>query len=104
MSTVLTAHIQLDENRVAWIDDTNIKAIEIAIDRIAHGWSPEEIYFQHYGYLSLAQIYAALSYYYDHQSEFDAQIEQDVQEVRELRAKTQDTPLHQRLRSMGLLK
>ncbi len=37
MSTVLTAHIRLDESGIAWIDDTNIKVIEVAMDRIAHG-------------------------------------------------------------------
>jgi hypothetical protein len=40
----------------------------------AHGSSPEEISFQH-PHLSLAQIHAALSYYYDHQQEIDAYIE-----------------------------
>ena len=102
MSTV-TAHIRLDENDVAWIDDTKVKVIEIAIDKIASGASPEEMHFQ-YPHLSLAQIHAALTYYYDHQQEFDAAIAQQLQEVSELRAKAGDTPLHARLRSLGLLK
>jgi uncharacterized protein (DUF433 family) len=102
MSNV-AAHIRLDENEVAWIDDTRIKVIEVAIDKIANGSSPEEMHFQ-YPHLSLAQIHAALTYYYDHQQEFDAQMARQLQEVSELRAKAGDTALHARLRSLGLIK
>jgi len=73
MSQTLTTHIRLDDRGVAWIDDTNVKVIEVALDRIAHGSSPEEICDQHDGYLSMSQIHAALMHYYDHQSEFDAE-------------------------------
>jgi hypothetical protein len=51
----------------------------------------------------MAQIHAALSYYYDHQAEFDAEIERQLQEYDELRAKVEDSPLRQRLRAMGKL-
>ena len=60
MPVSTTAHIRLDDRGVAWIDDTNTKVIEVALDMIAHGWSPEEIHFQH-AHLSLAQIHAALA-------------------------------------------
>ena len=103
MSTVVQSHIRLDENRVAWIDDTKVKVIEIAVDKIAHGSSPEEMHFQ-YPHLSLAQIHAALTYYYDHQEEFDAEIARQLQDVKNLRAASQATPLHDRLRSLGLTK
>lgn len=74
MVTTPTAHIFLDERGFAWIDDTNVKVVEVVLDKLAYGSSPEEIHFQH-PYLSLAQIHAALSYYYDHQQEIDAYIE-----------------------------
>jgi uncharacterized protein (DUF433 family) len=54
-----TAHIWLDDRGAAWIDNTNTKVIEAVLDMIAHGWSPEEIHFQHPN-LPLAQIHAAL--------------------------------------------
>jgi hypothetical protein len=54
MLTIAVTHIWLDEDGVAWIDDTTIKVIEIAIDKIATGSSPEEMHFQH-PRLSLAQ-------------------------------------------------
>ena len=55
MSVARTAHIRLDDGGVAWIDDTNVKVIEVVLDKLAHGSSPEEMHFQ-YPHLSLAQI------------------------------------------------
>jgi uncharacterized protein (DUF433 family) len=61
MNPIATTHIEVDENGVAWISGANVKVIEIALDKLAHGSSPEEMHFQ-YPHLSLAQIHAALSY------------------------------------------
>src|SRR3954471_24274896 len=97
-----TTHIWLDERGIAWIDQTNVKVAEVVLDKLAHGSSPEEIHLQ-YPHLSLAQIYAALSYYYDHQPEFDAEIEQQLQEVESLMAKAEDSPFRQRLRALRKL-
>jgi uncharacterized protein (DUF433 family) len=65
MTKTEMAHIWLDEKGTAWIDDTGVKVIEVVLSHLAYGWSPAEIHFQ-YPHLSLAQIYAALAYYYDH--------------------------------------
>ena len=97
MSTVATTSIEIDDKGVAWVADTNTKVIEIALDKIAHGWSPEEIYFQHYGDLSLAQIHAALAYYYDHQAELDSEIERRAQGADELTKKTSNPILREKL-------
>lgn len=101
MSTVSETHIRLDDRGVAWIDDTNIKVVEIALEHIAHGESPDEIFEQHNGYVSLAQIHAALSHYYDHQSEYDAEIERQLSETDALRAGSLDSPGRRRLRALG---
>ncbi|HET7090307.1 MAG TPA: DUF433 domain-containing protein, partial [Anaerolineae bacterium] len=53
-----------------------VKVIEVATDKLAHGSSPEEMHFQ-YPHLSLAQIHAAMAYYYDRRSELDRSIEED---------------------------
>ena len=89
MQAVTTTHILLDENGVAWIDDTNVKVIEVVLDKMAHGSSPEEMAFQ-YPHLSLSQIHAALAYYYDHQSELEADIERRRREANEILDKTSD--------------
>jgi uncharacterized protein (DUF433 family) len=104
MATELaTAHIRLDERGVAWVDDTNTKVIEVALDMLAHGWSPGEIHFQH-PHLSLAQIHAALGYYYDHKAELDAEIARQTERVDKLREQAGESPLHKRLRELGKLK
>src|SRR5262245_9350168 len=100
MLSTEAAHMHLDERVVAWIDDTNTKVIEVILDKIAYGWNPEEIHRQH-PHLSLAQIYAAFTYYYDHQAEIDSEIERQVRRVDELRAQAGDSPAQKRLRALG---
>ena len=102
MAMTAHPHIRLDHQGVAWIDDANVKVIEVVLDRLAYGWSPEEIHFQHAD-LSLAQIHAALAYYYDHQSRLDAEIASQEQTVRRLRSEAADSPLVTRLKARGLL-
>ena len=103
MSTVVTAPIEIDDKGVAWLTGTRIKVIEVVLDHLAHGWSPEEIFFQHYGQLSMTLIHAALSFYYAHQSEFDAEIAKDSDEVKRLREEAGESPGRKRLRDLGLL-
>jgi uncharacterized protein (DUF433 family) len=55
-------HIVLNENQVPYIVGTTTKVIELVLDHIAYGWSPEELHFQ-FPYLSLGQIHSALAYY-----------------------------------------
>jgi uncharacterized protein (DUF433 family) len=96
MSTIATAHIELDDNGVAWIDDTKVKVIEVVMDKIAHGSSPEEMHFQ-YPHLSLAQIHAALAYYYDNQAALEAEIERRWEEADALAKETSDSSLREKL-------
>ena len=102
MPTAVNAHVRLDDRGVAWIDETRTKVIEVALDQIAHGWSPEEIHFQ-LPHLSLGQIHAALGYYYDHKAEFDPQVQRSLERVDELRAKAGESPIRKKLRAMGKL-
>ena len=96
-------HIWLDERGRAWIDDTNVKVIEVVLDKLgADRLTPDEIYEAHDHYLSLAQIHAAFTYYYDHQAEFDAEIERQSRMVEELRAQSLiNDPIRAKLRAMG---
>ncbi len=103
MTALIPSHIRLDDKGVAWIDDTNVKVMEVAREKRAHGLSPEEIAYQHYDHLSLAQIHAALAYYYDRQTHFDAEMDRQLQEFEETRALTADSPGRQRLRALGKL-
>lgn len=100
MTALIPMHIHLDEHGVAWIDNTKIKVIEVVLDKLAHGSSPEEIHFQ-YPHLSLAQIHAAFAYYYDHQAELDTEIQRRWEEVNALAAQETESPLRKRLRLLG---
>jgi len=102
MPTVAETHIRFDDRGVARIDDITTKVVEVALDQIAHGWSAEEIHFQH-PHLSLAQIHAALAHYYDHKTVFDAEIQRSLESVEQLRAKADESPMRKRLRAMGKL-
>lgn len=103
MAATTIAHIRLDDNGVAWIDDTHHKVLDVVKDKLAYGWSPEEIALQHYGELSLAQIHAALSYYYDHQDALDAEIARHLEEYDSARAEALNSPVRQKLRAHGLI-
>jgi hypothetical protein len=45
MSAVAQSLIEIDEQAVAWISYTKVKVMEVALDKLAHGSSPEEIHF-----------------------------------------------------------
>jgi len=102
MVTTTSPHIWLDEQSRAWIDETNVKVIEVALDHLAYGWSAEEMQRQH-PHLSLAQAYAALAYYYDHKTEFDRQVEESLRRAEGLASESCDLPLLRRLRASGKL-
>ncbi len=99
MVAVLNSLIELDKDGVAWITGANTKVKEVVLDKLAHGSSPEEMALQ-YPHLSLAQIHAALAYYYEHQMELDAEILRDWNEVKELAANQPESPLRKRLREL----
>src|SRR5687768_5425763 len=96
-------HIALDQNGVPIVVGTNTKVIEIVLDKIAYGWSPEEIHYQH-PHLSLGQIYSALAYYWDHQDELDDDIQRRLEFVEELRHNARPTPLQAKLKRQGFAK
>jgi uncharacterized protein (DUF433 family) len=103
MITTTYEHIALDQNGVPIVAGTNTKVIEIVLDKIAYGWSPEEIHYQH-PHLSLGQIYSALAYYWDHQDELDDDIQRRLEFVEGLRQNARPTPLQTKLKRQGFTK
>lgn len=96
MTVAFTTQIDLDHRGLAWIAGTKVKVIEVVLDKIAYGWSPEEIHFQHPN-LSLAQIHGALTYCYENQARLDEQIRQSLEEAHDLAIQVSDANLHRRL-------
>jgi uncharacterized protein (DUF433 family) len=95
------SHVILDEAGVARVDGTTVKVIEIALDHLAYGWSADAIHEQ-FTHLSLAQIHAALAYFYDHQARFEAEIGKIEREVTQWTRELGDSPLQRRLRQIKL--
>ena len=95
-------HITLNVAGIPTIAGTDVKVLELVLERTAYGWSPEELHYQH-PFLSLGQIYSALAYYYDHQEEIDENIEQRLQRVDQLQREKGPSPLAARLKAKGLL-
>ena len=95
-------HVILDENGVALITGTTMKVRELVAERLAWGWSPEELLINH-PHLTLGQIYSALAYYADHQASVDKEIEKDARLVTQLRESAGQSPLRRRLKAQGLI-
>ena len=64
-----------------------IRVEDVVIWHERMGMSPDEIVY-HYPSITLADIYAALSYYHDHLEEIRKDIEDDEIFVKEMQAKT----------------
>ena len=73
-----------------------MKVIEVVLDHLAYGWNAETIQENH-PHLSLAQVYAALAWYYDHQTEVDADIARQDERIRALRTASGPSSLQRRL-------
>jgi len=98
MVAVINSLIEIDDEGVAWISGANTKVVEVVLDKLAYGWSPEEMHRQH-PHLSMAQIHAALSYYYEHQAEVDADIERRNRYAEEMRAQNKNPFTRQELQA-----
>lgn len=96
MTAAFTTQIELDDRGVAWIAGTKVKVVEVVLDKIAYGSSPEEIHFQHPG-LSLAQIHGALTWYYENQARMDEQIRRGLAESDKMAAQVSDPEFRRRL-------
>jgi uncharacterized protein (DUF433 family) len=99
-AAIETSHVAIDDRGLAWVDDTNVKVVEVVRDHLAYGWSPEEIHWQH-PHLSLAQIYAALAYYHDHRPSMDAEIRNSLESANASARLAVDSPLVRRLQGLS---
>jgi len=101
-TTTSYEHIRLDEKGIPHIVGTTMKVVELVMAQKAHGWSPEELHFQH-PYLSMSQIHSALAYYWEHKDELDVDIDHRLDYAEQSRRETGTSPLASRLREEGLL-
>ena len=95
-------HIVLNEEQVPMIAGTTMKVVELVLDHLAYGWSPEELHFQH-PYLPMGQIHSALAFYWDHKAEIDQDIERRVQLIAQAQQAAKPSSLVERLKAKGLI-
>jgi uncharacterized protein (DUF433 family) len=93
-------HIVLDEEGVPWIRGANTKVVELVEEVKSHGWSPEELAYQH-SHLTLGQVHSALAYFWDHQEEIEADLDRREALVEEIRREVGQHPLIDKLRAQG---
>ena len=80
MEPIINHHIEKRPGRSreerAYVCGTRVRVQDIASEHELHGLTPEQIAREH-PQLSLAQVHAALSYYFDHREEIHRQMKQD---------------------------
>jgi uncharacterized protein (DUF433 family) len=105
MDHTLTQHIEIRKNRAgqdrAYIAGTRVRVQDIYVDSEVLGKSPDEIVAA-LPHLSLAQVHAALAYYFDHREEIIDQLRQDEQFVALMKGRTGPGPLETKLRDAHL--
>ena len=96
-------HIVTDNGQPARLENhPRVRVAMIVMDYLAYGWSPDEIHRQH-PHLTLAEVHAAMGYYYDHQHAIDAEIAAELEEVdRELQNSNRST-VWLKLKAHGLI-
>ena len=77
-------HIVLSDDQIPMIATTKIKVVEVVLDHLAYGWSPEEIHFQH-PQMTMGQIHSAFAYYWDHKVELDQEIKEGLEYVEQVK-------------------
>ena len=74
-------HITKENGQPARVENhPRVRVAQIVMDYLAYGWSADEIHRQH-PFLTLAEVHAAMGYYFDNQPEIDAEISAELEEV-----------------------
>ena len=104
MTTAVTyPHVEKPDNASARLRRVpRVRVAQIVMDYLAHGWSPEEMCRQH-PYLTIAEAYSAMLYYWDHPEEIDREIQDEHQQSQLLAQRGHLSPFFARMKSKGLL-
>jgi uncharacterized protein (DUF433 family) len=103
MSTVANTHIEKIDGQPAHLTRLpRIRVAQIVMDYLAHGWTPDEMC-RHYPHLAPAEAHAAMTYYYDNQSEIDTEIQAELAETRSAQANAQPSAFMLQMQAKGIL-
>ena len=102
MASVVQTHIEKIEGQPARLSRLpRIRVAQIVTDYLAHGWSPDEMC-RHYPHLNPVEAHAAMTYYYDHQAQIDAEIQAELAEIRAAQAVAPPSPFVLRMQAKGI--
>ncbi|WP_161602601.1 DUF433 domain-containing protein [Tautonia marina] len=76
-------HLRIEPDGNAWVDGTRYSVAHLAGEHYHHGWSAEELLRQHPD-LRPEQVYAALTYFYDHRDRILRELGETAERVRPL--------------------
>jgi uncharacterized protein (DUF433 family) len=104
MATNLIQHIEIRSSRAgepkAYIAGSRISVEDIYVRHELRGEAPDQIVAA-LPHLTLAQVHAALAYFYDHPEEIRRQLQEGEAFVALLKAQTGPGPLERKLKGMG---
>lgn len=102
MSVELTyPHIVKEPDRPARLErHPRTRVAMIVADYMWRGWSAEEIARQ-YPYLSLAEVHAAMTYYFDHREEVEDELVSEYRDVESWKKAHPTSPLLMRLKEQA---
>ncbi len=99
MASDIATHIEIRQNRAgqnrAYIEGTRIRVSDIYAYAEIQAMTADQIVEQ-LPHLSLGQVHAALSYYFDHRDQVLQEIREDEEFVRLMRERTGPGPLEMR--------
>lgn len=92
-------HVEKAEGEPARLQRVpRVRVAQIATDYLAYGWSVDEMCRQ-YPHLLPAEIHAAMGYYFDHQSEIDAEIQAELADFDAAHQEAAPSPLRLKLQA-----
>src|SRR3954463_13677802 len=102
-TTTAYPHI-LKENGAAacLVSHPRTRVAMIVMDYLARGLGPEDLV-RHYPYLTLAEVHAAMTYYHDHPSEIDAEIQAELDQLAKMPNPNPHSAVWLKLRAKGLV-
>ena len=89
--------IENDDTGRPTIPAKGLKVLQIVREHLTFDWDAEQLHRQH-PQLCLAEIHAALGYYYEHRAECDTMLHRDEQRLLVLKHNVLNSELQERLR------
>jgi predicted nucleotidyltransferase len=74
----------------------------IVMDYLGRGLGPEDIV-RHYPYLTLAEVHSAMTYYHDHRDEIDAEIRDELDQLKDSADANSRSAIWQKLKAAGVI-